>query len=443
MLESLHLENVGPARDVRMELAPRLNVITGDNGLGKTLLLDCMWYALTRTWPLTWGGKGVVPDRAGATIEWIERRREDRIAAAAQYDFGESVWKRTEANPVATTTAARKQSREEAGLVVYLRVDGGISVHDPLRVGEDFRLPHAQRAFGTSNAFQFGEREIWDGLELGGEKTNRVCEGLVRDVVRWAVEPRSSEFERLAELVERLAGTEHFRLTRKVGRVYVDDARDFPFVTGPAGELPIAHAPAGLRRILGLAYLVVWAWREHSVAAALKKREPNTSLLLLVDEVESHLHPKWQRTILPSLLHALGKHAQLQIVATTHSPMVLASIEPTFEPAQDAWFDLDVDGKHRTALLRQREFVRHGDVSNWLTSEAFDLGAARSLEAERAIGKAQAILRAERPRKDAILAVDNELRAAGLPDIDPFWVRWGHFVETKTANGKPKRKAKR
>ncbi len=441
MLESLHLENVGPARDVKMELAPRLNVITGDNGLGKTLLLDCMWYALTRTWPLTWGGKGVIPERERALIEWSERRGADTIGAVSEYDFGESVWKRTENEP--STSTARKQSREEAGLVVYLRVDGGISVHDPLRVGEDFRLPHAQRGWGRSSSFQFRDAEIWDGLELRGEKANRVCEGLVRDVVRWAVEPGSSEFDRLAELVERLAGTEDFRLTRKVGRVYIDDARDFPFVAGPAGELPVAHAPAGLRRILGLAYLVVWAWREHGVAAALKRREPSTSLLLLVDEVESHLHPKWQRTILPSLLHALGTHAQLQIVATTHSPMVLASIEPTFDRARDAWFDLDVDSKHRTALLRRREFVRHGDVSNWLTSDAFDLGAPRSLEAERAIGKAHAILRAERPRKDAILAVDRELRAAGLPDIDPFWVRWGHFVESKTSNGKPKRKAKR
>ena len=34
-----------------MELAPRLNVITGDNGLGKSFLLDVIWWALTRKWP--------------------------------------------------------------------------------------------------------------------------------------------------------------------------------------------------------------------------------------------------------------------------------------------------------------------------------------------------------------------------------------------------------
>ena len=34
-----------------MELAPRLNLITGDNGLGKSFLLDVAWWALTRKWP--------------------------------------------------------------------------------------------------------------------------------------------------------------------------------------------------------------------------------------------------------------------------------------------------------------------------------------------------------------------------------------------------------
>lgn len=34
MLESIYLKNVGPAPEMKMDLAPRLNLITGDNGLG-------------------------------------------------------------------------------------------------------------------------------------------------------------------------------------------------------------------------------------------------------------------------------------------------------------------------------------------------------------------------------------------------------------------------
>ena len=51
MLEYLKLENVGPAPVMEMELGTRLNLITGDNGLGKSFLLDVAWWALTRKWP--------------------------------------------------------------------------------------------------------------------------------------------------------------------------------------------------------------------------------------------------------------------------------------------------------------------------------------------------------------------------------------------------------
>ena len=51
MLEALTLRNVGPASEMSMELGSRLNIVTGDNGLGKSFLLDVAWWALTRKWP--------------------------------------------------------------------------------------------------------------------------------------------------------------------------------------------------------------------------------------------------------------------------------------------------------------------------------------------------------------------------------------------------------
>ena len=46
--------------------------------------------------------------------------------------------------------------------------------------------------------------------------------------------------------------------------------------------------------------------------------------ILLIDEIENHLHPTWQRRVLPALLeHFPG----LQIFATTHSPFVVAGLK--------------------------------------------------------------------------------------------------------------------
>jgi len=46
--------------------------------------------------------------------------------------------------------------------------------------------------------------------------------------------------------------------------------------------------------------------------------------VVLLDEVELHLHPAWQREVLPSLRRAFPK---VQFIVTTHSPQVVASVE--------------------------------------------------------------------------------------------------------------------
>lgn len=152
----------------------------------------------------------------------------------------------------------------------------------------------------------------------------------------------------------------------------------------------------------------------------------------MIDEIEAHLHPQWQRRIVPALLEVMdvltGEHdSAVQLLVATHSPLVLASMESYFDPERDAIWSLDlVDGVVR---LEESAWRRRGDANNWLTSTLFDLQEPRSLEAERAIGSARELLR----RKDSATAqdverVDAELRSA-LGDVDPFWVRWSAFAE--------------
>ena len=50
----------------------------------------------------------------------------------------------------------------------------------------------------------------------------------------------------------------------------------------------------------------------------------NQPAILLIDEIENHLHPRWQRRVIPTLKDAFPK---LQIFATTHSPFVVAGVE--------------------------------------------------------------------------------------------------------------------
>lgn len=434
MLERLHLRNVGPAPEMELSLAPRLNLITGDNGLGKSFLLDVAWWALTRRWPreinarMTSGYVARPSDRTReATIEFGLTSKTRSVTYESKYNARDEAW------------VGRSGRPWNPGLVIYAHADGGFSVWDPARnywkkkgnIDVQERLP----------GYVFSPQEVWDGLtvEVGGAPTV-VCNGLIRDWASW-IREGGGHAELMAVVLDLLspAGERTERL--KPGpstRISIDDVRDVPTVRiGDAPAVPILHASSGVRRIVALAYMLLWSWDEHTYAARLLGEPATSQVVMIIDEMESHLHPRWQRTILGSVLklaNLLHTGAEVQLLTATHSPLVLASAEPLFDPATDAWFDLDWE--RGEARLQRREFVSRGDVSNWLTSEAFDLRSARSLPAEAAIERARALLR--RP-EEATLAeaqeVDRELRAAALPDIDPFWVRWGAFMEKLGAQG--------
>ena len=216
-------------------------------------------------------------------------------------------------------------------------------------------------------------------------------------------------------------------------RLSIDDARDIPSIrTGHAVDVPILHASSGIRRVVALAYMLTWAWSEHRIAAELRGEEVVRQATMLFDEVESHLHPRWQRSMLTAL-RDVGKElldgADLQLIASTHAPLVLGSAEPWFDPQKDAWFDLDLDGDPPEAHLRRRAFTPRGTPGAWLTSEAFDLATDRgSIEAERAILRARKLLKQPSPPVSKVQEVHAELRRV-LPDVDKFWVRWNAFVE--------------
>lgn len=289
----------------------------------------------------------------------------------------------------------------------------------------------------------FSPRDVWDGLVVDVDrKRTQVCNGLLADWASWIREDGATAAQ-MKKVLARLAPDGEKIETGPLVRLSVDDARDIPSIRTPYVQaVPVLHASSGLRRVLGLAYMLLWSWNEHVRASELLNSAPAVQVILLFDELESHLHPRWQRTILRSLLDVadtLHDGARIQLVAATHSPMVLASAEPFFDAERDAWFDLDLEWTN--VHLRKRQFVGHGEVSNWLTSPAFDLKSPRSLEAETAIEKASAVLREASPSAKSVGDADKALREARLPELDPFWVRWGQFAEDHL-RAKPSARAK-
>ena len=88
------------------------------------------------------------------------------------------------------------------------------------------------------------------------------------------------------------------------------------------GELPVALLSDGIRNMIGMVADI--AFRATKLNPQLGARAATeTPGVVLIDEVDMHLHPEWQQVVLQSLITAFPK---LQFIVTTHSPQVLTTV---------------------------------------------------------------------------------------------------------------------
>lgn len=88
------------------------------------------------------------------------------------------------------------------------------------------------------------------------------------------------------------------------------------------GLLPVSQLSDGIRGVVALvADLAFRCVRLNSFYGQFAPEESNG--IVLIDEIEQHLHPGWQQRILPALRDAFP---EIQFIVTTHSPEVLSTV---------------------------------------------------------------------------------------------------------------------
>jgi hypothetical protein len=379
-----------------------LNLITGDNGLGKTFLMDCAWWAMTGVW----SGLPAYPTsvKQQASITYGVLGAEGRL----------------DKNTVLYDTFQRKWTREaeaaiRPGLIVYARIDDSYAVWDPVK-------QHQNEA--STLKYVFSKTEIWDCVSCS-------IEGLIRDWVKWQRTAKFSPWSVFKSVLEKMSPPDLGTLIpgdpiRLPGYIV-----DIPTINYSYGVTPIIHAAAGIKRIITLAYLIVWAWNEHKIAAELYNVMPEKRMIILIDEIEEHLHPKWQRIILPALLNIqslLSSKLEIQYIISTHSPLILASSETLFDEQRDSLFHLAIEKSSREISLSELNFVKYGSINAWLTSQLFGLDQPRALKAETAINLARELQLQNNPDIEQVKKIHHDLLNALSAD-DPFWPRWLYFAE--------------
>ena len=331
-VEKLSIRGFRAITEMELEFHPRMNVLAGVNGAGKTSVLDCLSTMLSHFTSRLLSSKSVNPSFAE---EDVTTDGKVAIVAARARIAGELVdW--------TSAKTRRGVAREPDSELTDLRA-AVERLRDVLEMDEVAAVPLLVH-YATNRAVldipqrvrtrhEFNRLSVYEeALSDPGRETRldfRLFFEWFRDRedienehnVAPRGEPTLISFEEDRQLgaVRKaigafLPGFEDLRIRREapMRMVLLKGKRELAVNQLSDGEKCLLALVGDLARRLAIAN------------PGMDDPLPGEGVVL-IDEIELHLHPKWQRTVLPTLKDTFPG---CQFIVTTHSPQVLSHVPP-------------------------------------------------------------------------------------------------------------------
>lgn len=323
-LKTLSLSNFRGIRSLALDFpeAPATHVLVGTNGAGKTAVLDALAVLFSRLVARIVSEKGRGRSLRDDDVTNGESRTEITVDVSLRpgepvvgWATGHTLRPRSSANGfdlsglrrLADDLREHLVEDEEASvpLVVYYPVNRAV-LDIPLRIRKKHRFDQAAAydealSGGSANFRVFFE---WFRNREDLENERRVENPKYRDRQLQAVR---SAVEAL------LPGFTDLRVRRKPLRMTVRKA---------GVEVTIQQLSDGEKCLLAMTGDLA---RRLALANPARDDSRAGSGIVLIDEIELHLHPAWQRRVVPALERAFP---HCQFILTSHSPAVLGHVEP-------------------------------------------------------------------------------------------------------------------
>jgi predicted ATPase len=166
-------------------------------------------------------------------------------------------------------------------------------------------------------------------------------------------------FTQVKNLINRLIGSDHYQFSGEM------EGDEYLFSRGNL-TVPFPALSDGYKAYLG--WIGDLLFHVVSTCPEGKKLVDNRGFVM-VDEIDLHLHPKWQMSVLPVLAKALPN---LQFLVTSHSPLVVGSLE---------WMNIIVLESSRSGSSVPKRLTRpvHGlDADQVLLTDFFGMTTTRA-----------------------------------------------------------------
>ncbi len=316
--------------DFEITFHKQLTVLVARNGAGKTTVLDGVQTALNLFLTRVPRVKGSNP-RDTDFQAYPDGRRPPYMRVRCESSDG-IIWDRTEKRDQTRKTAS--QIPEGAGVrQLHEYVDGFIDAHND---NQPYQLP-VFIYYGTERAvFDVPQRKRGFGKDfsrLDSYKGSLESRTNFRRFVQYfyVLEDREAKLQKDARSFE-VELPELKAIRQAIARLLPEFSN--PRGVEPAGiqvhwnkngvtqQLRIEQLSDGYRTTLAMVM---------DIASRMAEANPDlddpleTEGVVLIDEVDLHLHPGWQQTILLDLMNAFPN---VQFIVSTHSAQVISSVKP-------------------------------------------------------------------------------------------------------------------
>lgn len=326
-IDHIEIQNFRGIESISLDLDPQLNVFIGDNGSGKTALLEALTIAAgsffigmqsatskgfryndmrllhskERATPVVVKAKGEV---AGTKVEWSREKNSERGQITTR-------------NTRELTAISREMDSVVRILPEHQVILPVIAYFTTGRLYQEVQ----QRRKSIGKPREAGSR-------FRGYKQALDAKSNFKDFLRWFRSIEMSQIQR-SEIHIGLSMIKQAIIKTLPGclNVFYDLSEDTPYTLllkmesefGEPREVPFELLSDGMRSFFAL--IADIAYRCVILNPHLKERAlVETNGIVFIDELDLHLHPSWQKIALNSLKETFPK---VQFMITTHSPFLI------------------------------------------------------------------------------------------------------------------------
>ncbi|MEB3232839.1 MAG: AAA family ATPase [Leptolyngbyaceae bacterium] len=368
-IETLDIQNFRCFESFHLDLDPRCTILIGNNGSGKTAILDSLAIA-AGSWFIEIGSSHLRPRsilkdeiryvRFGKNgIPTLEPQIPVIVEAKGQIQHQSCQWVRQLNRLGGRTTYGDAKPIRDLAQQVQQQVIEGTDITLPLIAYYGTGRLWVQKKESTMRQEGLGSRtEAYvDALEPASNQ--KLFEAWMRWREQARIEAIAQQYDECRSLEGEIYApvlTPHLDAVKNAVKTCIPECVDFRYnmnyqqlriIMQDGRIIPFQMLSDGYRNFVGMVADIAWRCVQlnpHWGADAPQKTEG----IVLIDEIDLHLHPSWQRQVLDNLLRTFEN---LQFVVTTHSPQVIAS-------AQKEWMRLLIPGEEKalpTAAVQGRD----------------------------------------------------------------------------------------